>query len=77
MTGSAKTCQDARIFKNNFSAFYNSLVHGDYNALCFTSVACSVAKLRAPPSEMKLSALQSKFRILQHYIIIIYITALR
>ena len=49
VTGSAKTCQDARIFENQFLAFYNSLVHGDYNALCFTSVACSVAKLRAPP----------------------------
>ena len=44
-----KTCQDARIFENQFLAFYNSLVHVDYNALCFTSVACSVAKLRAPP----------------------------
>ena len=49
VTGSAKTCQDARIFENQFLAFYNSLVHGDYNALCFTFVACSVAKLRAPP----------------------------
>ena len=49
--------------------FYNSVTQGDYNALCFTSVACSVAKLRAPPfplrgrkigiiaSEMKLPAL--------------------
>ena len=42
-------CQDARILENHFWAFYNSLVLGDYNALCFTSVACSVAKLRAPP----------------------------
>ena len=49
VTGSAKTCQDARIFENKFLACYNSLVHGDYNALCFTSVACSVTKLRAPP----------------------------
>ena len=49
VTGSAKTCQDARIFENQFLAFYNSLVHGDYNAVCFTAVACSVAKLRAPP----------------------------
>ena len=49
VTGSAKTCQDAGIFENPFLAFYNSVVQGDYNALCFTSVACSVAKLRAPP----------------------------
>ena len=49
MTGSAKTCQDARIFENHFLAFYNSVTQGDYNALCFTSVACSVAKLRALP----------------------------
>ena len=49
VTGSAKTCQDARIFENHFLAFYNSVMQGDYNALCFTSVACSVAKLRAPP----------------------------
>ena len=48
VTGSAKTCQDARIFENYFLAFYNSVVQGDYTALCFTSVACSVAKLRAP-----------------------------
>ena len=46
---SAKTCQDARILENHFLAIYNSLVQGDFNALCFTSVACSVAKLRAPP----------------------------
>ena len=74
MTGSAKTCQNAGIFENHFLAFYNSVTQGDYNALCFTSVACSVAKLLAPPfplrgrkiviiaSEMKLSALRSKFR---------------
>ena len=49
MTGSAKTCQDVRIFENHFLAFYNSVMQGDYNVLCFTSVACSVAKLRAPP----------------------------
>ena len=49
VTGSAKTCQDAGIFENPFLAFYNSVMQGDYNALCFTSVACSVAKLRAPP----------------------------
>ena len=49
VTGSAKTCQDARIFENHFLAFYNSVMQGDYNALCFTTVACSVAKLRAPP----------------------------
>ena len=48
-TGSVKTCQDACIFENHFLAFYNSVMQGDYNALCFTSVACSVAKLRAPP----------------------------
>ena len=47
VTGSSKTCQDARIFKNHFWAFYNSVVQGDYNALCFTSVACSIAKLQA------------------------------
>ena len=71
VTGSAKTCQDARIFENHFLAFYNSVTQGDYNALCFTSVVYSVAKLRVPPfpkkigiiaSEMKLPALQSKFR---------------
>ena len=49
VTGSAKTCQDAGVFENHFLAFYNSVMQGDYNALCFTSVACSVAKLRAPP----------------------------
>ena len=49
VTGSAKTCQDACILENHFWAFYNSVVQGDYNALCFTSVACSVAKLRALP----------------------------
>ena len=49
VTGSAKTCQDACIFENHFLAFYNSVMLGDYNALCFTTVACSVAKLRAPP----------------------------
>ena len=49
VTGSAKTCLDAGIFENHFLAFYNSVMQGDYNALCFTSVACSVAKLRAPP----------------------------
>ena len=48
VTGSAKTCQDAGIFENHFLAFHNSVTQGDYNALCFTSVACSVAKLRAP-----------------------------
>ena len=42
-------CLDAGIFENHFLAFYNSVMQGDYNALCFTSVACSVAKLRAPP----------------------------
>ena len=69
VTGSAKTCQDARIFENHFLAFYNSVTQGDYNALCFTSVACSVAKPRVSPfplrgrkigiiaSEMKLPAL--------------------
>ena len=74
VTGSAKTCQNAGIFENHFLAFYNSVTQGEYNALCFTSLACSVAKLRAPPfplcgrkigiiaSEMKLPALQSKFR---------------
>ena len=74
MTGSAKTCQNAGIFENHFLAFYNSVTQGDYNALCFTSVACSVAKLRAPPfplrgrkigiiaSEMKLLVVRSKFR---------------
>ena len=73
MTGSAKTCQNAGIFENHFLAFYNSVTQGDYNALCFTSVACSVAKLRAPPfplrgkkigiiaSEMKLPVVRSKF----------------
>ena len=49
VTGSAKRCQDAGIFENPFLTFYNSVMQGDYNALCFTSVACSVAKLRAPP----------------------------
>ena len=49
VTGSAKTCQDAGIFENHFLAFHNSVTQGDYNAVCFTSVACSVAKLRAPP----------------------------
>ena len=49
VTGSAKTCQDARIFENHFLAFYNSVMQGDYNALCFTSVVCSVAKPRVPP----------------------------
>ena len=48
MTGSAKTCQDVRMFENHFLAFYNSVIQGDYNDLCFTSVACSVVKLRAP-----------------------------
>ena len=74
MTGSAKTCQNVGIFENHFLAFYNSVTQGDYNALCFTSVACSVAKLQALPfplrgrkigiiaSEMKLPALRSKFR---------------
>ena len=38
--GSAKTCQDERIFENHFWTFYNSVVQDDYNALCFTSVAC-------------------------------------
>ena len=46
VTGSSKTCQDAGILENHFWAFYNSVVQDDYNALCFTSVACSVAKLR-------------------------------
>ena len=45
MTGSAKTCQNAGIVENHFLAFYNSVTQGDYNALCFTSVACSVVKL--------------------------------
>ena len=45
VTGSAKTCEDARIFKNHFLVFYNSVMQGDYNALCFTSVACSVARI--------------------------------
>ena len=49
VTGSAKTCQDARIFENHFLAFYNSVMQGVYNAPCFTSVACSIAKLRALP----------------------------
>ena len=36
-------------FRKIFLAFYNSVVQGDYNALCFMSVPCSVAKLQAPP----------------------------
>ena len=84
--GSAKTCQDARIFENHFLAFYNSVMQGDYNALfhvcslfrCETTSA-AVPLLRGRKigiiaSEIKLPALQLKFRILnfksalRHYI---------
>ena len=76
VTGSAKTCQDACIFENHFLAFYNSLAQGDYNALFHvcslfrretTSVAVPLLrgkKIGIIASEMKLPALQSKFRIL-------------
>ena len=71
MTGSAKICQDARIFENHYLAFYNSVMQGDYKHHVCSLFRCETTSTTVPPlrgrkigiiaSEMKLPALQSKF----------------